>query len=430
MTDQPNPNGHAQQAGSPHPALPEPVDLGALARELGEAGDFLADPRPAFAELLSRGPVHRVLVPEVADPAWVVVGHAEARAALADPRLCNDIRHSRGWQDDGGHAVGRNLLQVDPPDHTRLRRLVAGEFTARRIGRLRPRVQEITDELLDAALPAGHGDLVEALAEPLPIIVICELLGVPAADRTEFRDWSQEIVAPTSPEAGGAASQQMAVYLSGLIEEKRKHGGDDLLAALVRTHDADPAGEGEPEQLSDAELLGMAFLLLVAGYETTVGLIGNGVRSLLEHPEQLAALRADPTLTESAVEEMLRYDGPALISAFRFPSEPVELGGAHIPAGDPVIVAFGATGHDPERFARPESFDIRRAQGSGGHQGFGHGVHHCLGAPLARLEATVAVGTLLRRCPDLALDADPADLTYRRPGLLRALTTLPVRFGA
>ncbi|MFF8956544.1 cytochrome P450 [Streptomyces sp. NPDC014894] len=379
--------------------------------------DPASDPYAVYAHLREQGPVHCVPTQDAGD-VWLIVGHAEARAALTDPRLRNDIRHSSSWQDDGGNAIGLNMLQTDPPDHTRLRRLVAREFTARRIEALRPRVREIADELIDAMLAAGRTDLVEAFAMPLPMAVICELLGVPAADRERFRLWSGEVVFPSSPEAAGAAVQAMTGYLAALIEDKRRTADDDLLAALVRTMDEDG------DRLSPEEMLGMAFLLLVAGHETTVNLIANGTCALLRHPEQLAALRADPGLIDDAVEEMLRYDGPSHSTAHRFASEDVEIGGTVIPAGEPVLVLLASANRDAERFTAPDSFDIRRD--ARGHLGFSHGVHHCLGAPLARLEAGVALRALLERCRGLALDTDPDTLAWR-PSLMRGLLRLPVR---
>lgn len=380
--------------------------------------DFATDPYPVYALLRERGPVHHVPTVDSGN-IWLIVGHDEARAALTDPRLRNDIRHSSGWTDDGGHAIGRNMLQTDPPDHTRLRDLVAREFTRRRVASLRPRVERITGDLLDAMAPLGRADLVESLAMPLPVAVICELIGVPAADRNAFHGWSTEIVHPTDPASGDAAAQAMTAYLTALVDDKRREPGDDLLSAL-----AAPAPSGE-DRLSPEELLGMAFLLLVAGHETTVNLVSGAVHALLTHPEQLDALRADPALLAGTVEETLRHNGPVITSAHRFTAEPVEIGGTTIPAGESVLVVLASASRDPERFPDPERFDIRRD--TRGHLAFGHGIHHCPGAPLARLEAAVALEALLGRFPDLALDADPADLVWRS-GMLRGLRRLPVRY--
>ncbi|MGK5498065.1 cytochrome P450 family protein [Streptomyces sp. URMC 125] len=370
--------------------------------------DYAADPHTVHALLRERGPVHRLPATD-GGAVWAVVGHEAVRTALTDPRLSNDVRHSAGREDDGGHAVGRSMLQTDPPRHTRLRGLVAREFTGRRVAALRPRVRRTADDLLDAVLPLGRTDLVASYAAPLPVAVICELLGVPESDRGTFHHWSDTVVRPGDRQAADAASRAMAEYLAALVEHKRRTPGDDLLGALVRA-----AGPGE-DALTPEELLGMAFLLLVAGHETTVNLISGAVCALLLHPDQLAALRADPSL----------LDGPVLTSACRFTAEPVEIAGTAVPAGETVVAVLASASRDPRRFPGPDRFDVRRD--ARGHAAFGHGVHHCLGAPLARMEAAVALETLLRRCPDLELDAEPDELVWHA-GMLRGLRRLPVRY--
>ncbi|MEU2431621.1 cytochrome P450 [Streptomyces sp. NPDC007861] len=384
-------------------------------REYG-AG-FLADPYPYYAKLREAGPVHEVVSPH-GDRVWLIVGYAEARAALADPRLSKSpgVLGLKMLDED---VIGPHLLVVDPPDHTRLRGLVAREFTARRVEALRPRVQQISDELIDAVLPAGRADLVASLAFPLPIIVICELLGVPGADRDRFRAWSTEVVAPSSPEAERTAVHELAAYLDELIEDKRcTRPADDLLSALLRTR----AQDGD--RLSAAELRAMAYLLLVAGHETTVNLISNGVRALLAHPAQLDALRSDFGLLGGAIEEMLRYDGPVENATMRFTREEVRYGDTAVPAGEAVLVGLAGGDRDPARFPEPDRFDIRRE--ARGHLAFGHGVHHCLGAPLARLEGATAVRTLLERCPGLALDPDGGPPDWLPGLLMRGARRLPV----
>ncbi|MFB7618686.1 cytochrome P450 [Kitasatospora sp. NPDC056181] len=396
-------------------------------QDLAPAGlDVTTDPYPVYAALRAKGPVHRILVPESGE-VWLVVARDEARAALTDHRLRNDIRFSSSWTDDGGHAIGLNMLQTDAPQHTRLRALVAREFTPGRIEALRPRIRETADGLLDTMIPAGSADLVHSFALPLPLTVICELLGVPSADHDDFHSWSSEIVTPTSPEAAGAAVTAMTGYFATLIEDRRANPADDLMSALVAAS-APGDGPAAPASapLSPEELLGMAFLLLVAGHETTVNLISGSVLALLTHPDQLAALRADPGLVRGAIEETLRYDGPVGAAAFRHAAEPVQIGGTVIPAGDTVLVSLAAASRDPRHFPEPDRFDIRRAQP--GHLGFGHGIHHCLGAPLARAEAAIAIHALLEHCPNLTLDADPADLPRRQSVLLRGVRSLPVRF--
>ncbi|MER5464737.1 cytochrome P450 [Streptomyces sp. NPDC002668] len=388
--------------------------------DLGEHGaDFVANPYPYYARLRESGPVHEVRLPN-GEEIWLIVGHEEARTALADPRLSKSPATIGATMLDE-RVIGPHLLVLDPPDHTRLRKLVVREFTARRVESLRPRIQQITDGLLDAMLPAGRGDLVDALAFPLPIIVICELLGVPAADRDVFRKWSNEVVAPTGPAAEQDAIHELAAYLDELIEDKRcGRPTGDLLSALIRTRAEDD------DRLSVAELRALAYLLLIAGHETTVNLISNGVRALLDHPRQLAALRADFGLLDGAVEEMLRYDGPVETGTLRFTAVPVPIGDTVIPAGEAVLVGIAAGDHDPARYPSPDRFDIRRD--TRGHLAFGHGIHYCLGAPLARMEGRIAVRTLLERCPDLALDPAAGPLDWVPGMLMRGVRRLPVRW--
>lgn len=392
----------------------EVIDLGAYGAE------FRDDPYPVYARLRARGPVHRVRLPPPAysEEVWLVVGYDEARSLLADPRLFKDYTRADGFAFED-HLLGRHMLVADPPDHTRLRRLVTREFTARRVEALLPRVRRITDDLLDAMVPLGRADLVEAFAFPLPMTVICELLGVPDIDRAAFRRMSNGIVAPAGRAEAERSVAELGTYLDELIADKRAGAAaEDLLTALIRTE----AEDGD--RLSGDELRAMAFLLLVAGHETTVHLIANAVLALLSHPGQLAALRADMSLLDGAVEEALRYDGPVEASTYRFAAEDFEVGGVTVRAGDSVLIGLGAAGRDPGRFGEPDRFDIRRA--GRGHLAFGHGIHHCLGAPLARMEARAALRGLLERCPRLALDGPPGPWT---PGILiRGPRTLPLRW--
>ncbi|MFF3846434.1 cytochrome P450 [Streptomyces sp. NPDC002328] len=389
--------------------------------DLEECGEeFRRDPHPLYARLREHGPVHRVRLPASDGhyDTWLVVGYDEARAALADPRLAKDgSRIGVTFLDE--EMIGRHLLVTDPPQHTRLRGLITRAFTMRRVEELRPRIERITDDLLDVMMPHGSADLVESLAYPLPITVICELLGVPELDRTEFRKLSTEVVAPTSAESGYDAFVRLAEYLTELIRDKRRAGhSGDLLSDLIRT----TAEDGD--RLSPGELRGMAFLLLIAGHETTVNLITNAVHALLTHPEQLAALRADMTLLDGAVEEALRYEGPVENATFRFAAEPLEIAGTSIASGDAVMIGLTAADRDAGRFPDPDRFDIRRD--TRGHLAFGHGIHYCLGAPLARLEARTALRALLDRAPALTLDGPPGEWL---PGtLIRGVRSLRVRW--
>ncbi|MBV9795774.1 MAG: cytochrome P450 [Actinobacteria bacterium] len=384
---------------------------------------FAQDPYPVYERLRAAGPVSRAMMPG-GQPVWVITSYPAARAALADPRLVKDWRQlfGQGGGDQGGFAaLDAHMLNTDPPDHTRLRRLVSQAFTARRVSGLRPRVTEITTGLLDAMAGEREVDLLATFAFPLPITVICELLGIPGHDRDDFRAWTQAILSPDettdSPDRAAAA---MTSYFTALMANKRAHPADDLLSALIAAHD-------DGDRLSEPELLGMMFLLLVAGHETTVNLIGSGTLALLTSPGELARLRADPSLRPGAVEELLRYTSPVNHATFRFTAEPVELGGTRIPAREPVLVAIGSANRDPDRYPAPDRLDLGRD--AGGSLAFGHGIHYCLGAPLARMEGEIALGGLLERFPDITLAVPAETLRWRSSTLIRGLQTLPVRLG-
>jgi cytochrome P450 len=318
-----------------------------------------------------------------------------------------------------------HLLNTDPPDHTRLRKLVSKAFTARRVTGLRPRVEAIAASLLDplgARLAAGEtADLIEGFAFPLPVTVICELLGVPVEDQAQFREWSHAIVG----DGGGqdtfrAVGEAMYGYFSKLVAEKRAHPADDLVSALIDARDSG-------DSLNERELMSMLWLLLVAGHETTTNLIASGTLALLTSPAQLARLRSDPSLLPGAVDELLRYVNPLNHATERFTLEPVQIGGVTIPAREWVLCVTSSANRDPDRFPAADTLDVGRD--AGGHVAFGHGIHFCLGAPLARLEGEVAFGALLGRFPDLSLAADPATLRWRPSSLIHGLEALPVRIG-
>ncbi|QFG26244.1 cytochrome P450 [Actinomadura sp. WMMB 499] len=381
--------------------------------------EFDRDPYALYAELRAEGPVHRIDFPPGAD-AFLVVGHEHGHAALNDPRLSKDTAHS-SLPVDPAPYFGGTMLGMDPPDHTRLRGLVAKAFTPRRVEALRPRVQQITDDLLDGL--SGSLDLLEAFAVPLPVQVICELLGVPSRDRADFRAWTTVMTAPAT--TGEALERRREVaglftgYLAGVVAERRARPQDDLISGMVQARDGDAA-------LTDPELLNTIALLLIAGHDTTVNLIGNGVLALLRAPGQLELLRSRPDLLPSAVEELLRFDGPIERASQRIAVEDMEIAGVRIPRGAWVHVSLGAAGRDPAVFDAPDRLDVTRAPNR--HVAFGHGPHFCLGAPLARLEGQVAIGALLARFPDLALAVPPSELRRHRQGsIVRGLVTLPVR---
>ena len=384
----------------------------------------LADPHPTLAALRERGPVQQVEL-RMGVPAWVVTRYEDVLTAFSDPRLSNDPHHSSAMTEVmRGDFLSRSMIGTDPPEHTRLRRLVSKAFTARRMEGLRPRIQEITDALLDRITPRGSADLVGEFALPLPVTVIGELLGVPETDRNRFRTWTDEMLdrpfdVHSDMTRMTVAREQMHGYLAELVAAKRAHPADDLLSDLVEATD-------EGERLDSHELLAMTFLLLIAGYVTTVSLIGNGTLALLRHPDELDRLRADPALVPKAVEELLRFDGPVNPGITRYALEDLEIGGVRIPRGDMVLLAIAAADRDPDRFPAPDDLDVGSTDP--GHLAFGHGVHYCLGAPLARLEGQVAFAALLSRLPDLALATREDELRWTGGGVLRGLRELPVTF--
>lgn len=409
-----------------------------------------ADPFAAYARAQAAGPVHRAALPS-GRQVWVITGFVEAKTALADHRLSTDgQRFLRRWwggapppappsgagsqstepaaeagggtqETDLDVSLAEHMLSTDPPDHTRLRRLVSQAFTIPRVESLRPRVVEIATELLDGLRGRREADLIADFGFPLPIRVICELLGVPVADEDRFRSWFRAMIATgpieeTRPRAQRAALE-VAGYLSDLVARKRADPADDLVSALVAAREGD-------QTLSEAELISTIFLLLLAGHETTVNLIGNGVAALLSHPDQLALLGRRPELVASAVEELLRYDGPVHHPMLRFTIEPLTVGRARIPAGAIVLVALGAANRDPARFPDADRLDVTRRGGH--HLAFGHGPHFCLGAPLARVEGQVALSLLLERFPSLRCAVPESELVWRDGIFLRGLEALPV----
>ncbi|WP_042381818.1 cytochrome P450 family protein [Streptacidiphilus melanogenes] len=387
------------------------------------AAQLAVDPHAAYARLREEGPAHRIAGTD-GRPAWLVTRYEDVRRGLADARLSLDKRHALPGNYAGMQlppALDANLLNMDPPDHTRIRRLVSQAFTPQRVERLRDPVRRTADLLLDALPAEGPADLVAAYAAPLPIAVICDLLGVPASERRDFRSWTDALVAPdpSRPELARAAVGSMLGYLTDLIAGKRRQPEDDLLSAMIAARD-------EGRRLSEDELLSLAFLILFAGYENTVQLIGNAVVALLAHPDQLAALRADRNLLATAVDELMRFDTPAPLAIRRFPREDVDFGGVTVPAGETVLLSIASAHRDPERFPDPDRLLLDRP--ATGQLALGHGIHYCLGAPLARLETEIALDALLTRFPRLAL-AVPEPGLRRRPSMrARGLVELPVTY--
>jgi cytochrome P450 len=388
-----------------------------------------ADPYPLYRRLREEDPVHQTF-PGV----WVLTRYADVQSVLRDGRFSSDSRNSvlfeafRQSMDMAPspleESAMRTMLFLDPPDHTRLRALVNKAFTARVVEGMRPRVQVIVDRLVGEALDRGSMDVVVDLAYPLPLTVICEMLGVPVADHALFREWSADLVLTLdpmmSPEVlvrANRATAGFAEYFRGLLAERRANPGGDLLTALI-------AAEDEGRTLTEDEMLSMCILLLVAGHETTVNLISNGMLALLRNPDQLEWLRDHPSSIRSAVEELLRYDSPVQLTG-RIPLEDVEIAGSSIEKGQEVVAIMGAANRDPAQFRDPDRLDLGRTDNR--HLSFGAGIHFCLGAPLARVEGQIAIATLVRRARKIELAS--ADLQWRETVTLRGLKTLPVALG-
>jgi len=389
---------------------------------------WASDPFPLYAEFRDRAPIHRNDM-----GFWVVAGHADCLTVLRDRRASSNTisaapeRFRRPITEDSPLAAGmvemRPFLFRDPPDHTRLRGLVAKAFTPKVVDSLREGTARMVEELLDKAVDAGEIDLVADFAYPLPMGVICNLLGVPVEDRDRCKVWSQALARGMDPDfllpddliaARAEAGGQFAVYFLGLMEERRHKPSDDLLSALVTAEDAGGA-------LSDTEVLSTCILLFIAGHETTVNLIAGGTLALLRHPDQLARFRADPGLHRTAIEEMLRYVSPVQLTGRAF-IEDAEIGGAEFTAGDFVILLLASANRDATQFEDAERFDITRSPNN--HLGFGFGIHRCLGAPLARMESELALSALVRRAPHLALATD--EVHYKANVVLRGMEALPV----
>lgn len=391
--------------------------------------EFHNDPYPFYHQLRAVDPVHWSELIGF----WVLTRYADCVAVLRDTtRFSADPHNWVGFADflqaQGGagplvQMQTKWMLMLDPPDHTRLRTLVTKAFTPRVVEGLRPRIREIVDGLLDEVQSVGRMDLIAALAYPLPTIVIAEMLGVPVEDRDQFKGWTRDLARSLDPittpeiiEAGNNATVAFLDYFRTLVTKRRKNPQNDLLSGLI-------AAEEQGDRLSEDELLATAVLLLGAGHETTMNLIGNGMLALLRHPGQLEQLKNDASLIQSAVEEFLRYDGSVQMTA-RTALVDVEIDGKIIPKGQQAIIVLGAANRDPAQFPDPDRLDIMRKENR--HIVFSHGIHHCLGAPLARVEAQIAINTLLHRMPNLRLATDTFE--WREMVTLRGLKVLPVEF--
>ena len=386
---------------------------------------FHADPYPAYRRLRETDPVW--LSPL---GLWILTGYDDCVTSLRDPRFGRDgfeaILSAQYGEESESGRLPRSMLFRDPPDHTRLRSLVNRAFTPRVIEGMRDQIQGVVHRLLDRVQGRGQMDVIADLAYPLPVTVICDMLGVPVADHEQIRAWSSDTIRsldaigiPSDPcivERGRAGRRGIAEYFRGLLPERRRHPRADLLSSLI-------AAEEQGDRLTEGELLATCVLLFIAGHETTVNLIGNGLLALLQHPDQLERLRREPGLIGSAVEELLRFDSPVQRTA-RITNAEVELGGKTIPKGAFVVTAIGAANRDPAHFPDPDRLDIARADNR--HIAFGFGIHFCLGAPLARVEGQLALAALLDRMPRLRLTGP--ERQWRESSTLRGLKALPVVF--
>ena len=389
---------------------------------------FKADPFGFYARLRATAPVHRVTLPGKRS-AWLVARYDDVVATLKDDRLAkdplnalsDDQRAKQPWLPGFLKPLSRNMLDLDGADHARLRALVHKAFTPRLIEQLHGRIQTLADDLLSAVPDKSRLDLIRDYALPLPITIISDLLGVPQADRQQFGRWSRRIVAVTASPLDLPlvlpAIWQFMRFVRRLCAIRRADPQDDLLSALLH---AEEAGD----TFSEDELLAMVVLVLIAGHETTVNLIGNGTLALLENPEQLALLRANPALSKSAVEELLRFTSPVELATERYAREPITIAGTTIPRGEQVLAVLASANRDERYFVQPGLLDLTRQPNR--HLAFGQGSHYCLGAPLARLEGQIAFNTLLRRAPNLRLTVPPDTLRWRRGMFLRGLERLPL----
>ncbi|HWN70226.1 MAG TPA: cytochrome P450, partial [Haliangium sp.] len=397
-----------------------------------------ANPYPIYARMRREQPLYRFLSPNSNAPVWIATRYDDCVSLLRDTRLFKDDarltpaqREQFAAQIGTETSVNRHLLRMDAPDHARVRGLVQKAFSSQMVDALRPRIAEIIDELLAGVERAGGMDLIADFAVPLPVTVIAEMLGIPRDDRPRFRHWSQILVAtPNTPEGIGhkyAALGEFAAYLQALVATRRGDPQTDLVSGLLAAREPqDDRPEGTPEgTIDERELLSTLFLLLIAGHETTVNLIGNGMLALLTHPEQRRRLLEEPSLMPPAIEEMLRFDGPVDLTTVRWSAAEIEIRDTRIPPGEIVLMSLLAADRDPEQFPDPDTFDVVRAPNR--HIAFGFGSHYCLGAHLARMEGAMAISALLERLPDLALATAVDTLSWTGGVVVHGLTAMPVQ---
>lgn len=390
--------------------------------------DYLLDPYTVHRKLRDNAPVHRVELPGGAQ-AWLVTRAADVRQALADPRLSIDKSSSRdGYK---GFALppvlDANLLNIDPPDHTRLRRLVSHAFTRQRVASLQDKIQAETDVLLDRLADRAQPELIADFAAPLPLTVISDLLGIVSEDRAQFRSWTNTLLAPdpNEPQQAKRAVVNMERFIVELIATKRATPTDDFLSDLIVVRDT---GNGITDGITEDELVSLAFLIFWGGYQNAVEFIGKATLALLDNPDQLAALRITaPEVSGAALEELLRYSHPSQFAIRRFPTEDITIGGVRIPTGDTVLLGIASANRDPSFTPEPDTLDLTREENP--HLAFGNGIHYCLGAPLARLEARIAIGSLLHRFPRIELAIPRDQIRWRSSFREHGLAALPLILG-
>lgn len=392
--------------------------------------EFKANPFDFYAQLRQESPVFKTHIGKL--PVYLVTRYDDVRDTLMNERFAKDIRnisdaqsaHYMEWMPGFIKAMQNNMLDMDNPDHSRLRNLVHKAFTPRRIAEMQTRIEQLANEYLDKALLKGHIDLVADYALPIPATVIAEILGIPSKDMDKFHGWSKRLIGANAGSTWSMlqvlpAMWQFARYLKAQIKHRQENPADDLITALLEA-------EAEGEQLSSDEVVAMVILLLIAGHETTVNLIASGTLALLQHPEQMNLLKEQPDLMKSAVEELLRFTVPVETGTERYAREDITLHGMTIPRGSLTLAAIASANRDETVFENPNTLDITRSPNR--HLSFGHGIHYCLGAPLARMEGSIALNTLLKRAPNLQLAVDSDTLKWRGAMVLRGLESLPVRF--
>lgn len=381
------------------------------------------NPHALYRRMRAEAPICRLISPRTGNVIWLFTRHADSLAILKDARFLKDARSiPMPTQPEEGQinrlsSLDTHILTLDPPDHTRMRRLVGHTFSAKTITRLTPRIQQIADTLIDTLLAQGTFDLLDQFALPLPIFTIAELLGLPVTDHHQFKLWAHALIHDHQPEEAAVAGMEMIRYFLKTIEQRRRNPQDDFISSLVHHED-------DGDRLNQQEMLAMLFLLVLAGHETTVSLISNGVFTLLRHPDQLAHLRAAPEKITTAVEEMLRYESPVENTLTRYAAQEMDWAGHLIHTGDLVFAGILSANRDEHMFADPDRFDITRDPNP--HIAFGYGIHYCLGAPLARLQGAIAINSLLERLPHLSFAVPPNSLEWSDHIQFHRLKALPL----